>query len=198
MLSIPRHLFHPRLALVPALLLIAAGNAKAADGPWRFQGAIGAGPAQIDVRCDVSSLGCDRKSIAKQLSFAAVHESRWGVELAYERSDEYQGSQMALLPFSGRADISSLSLSALYRFGPERVPMQARLGVARTRTEFTYLAGARGDVSLDTWQPLAGFALDIPLSKRLALRWDIHATRARIANHSSVIGVATLGLAVHY
>jgi hypothetical protein len=192
------HLFHPRLAWGWALLAAASGAAGAADRPWSFQAAIGAGPTRIDVRCEASSADCDRKSIAKLLSFAAVHESHWGVELAYENGGKYLGSQIALLPFSGRAEISSASLAALYLFGPERIPMQVRLGVARTRTEFTYVTGASGEVTLDTWQPLAGFALDIRLSKHLALRWDLHATRARIANDPSVIGVTTLGLAAHF
>jgi hypothetical protein len=187
-----------RLAFASAVLLSAVITARAADGPWSLQGAIGAGPARIDIRCDVESADCDRESLAKRLSFVAVHPSRWGAELAYERSDDYQGSQVALLPFTGRADISSLSIAALYRFGSERLPMQVRLGIARTRTEFTYLAGGSGNVELDTWQPLAGFVLDIPLSRHLALRWDAHATRARIADHASVIGAVTLGLAIHF
>jgi hypothetical protein len=192
-----RKTFQPRLALASTLLL-AATTAQAADKPWSFQTAIGAGLAEIDVRCDDGSAGCDNKSVAKHLSFGAVHESGWGAELAAARSDGYRGSQMALQLFSGRVDISTLSLAALYRFGPERVAMQARLGVARTQTDFTYRTGGNGDVSLDTWQPLAGFTLDFTLSKHLSIRWDLHATRARIANDPSLIGVTTLGLAAHF
>jgi hypothetical protein len=187
-----------RLALSAALLLVIAHPARAADGPWNFQIAIGAGPARIDVRCDERSAGCDRDSVMKRLSAAAVHDSGWGAELAYERSDDYRGSQLALQLFSGRVDIASTSLAALYRFGPERFPMQLRLGVARTRSEFTYLSGATGEVTLDTWQPLAGIVLDIPVSEHLALRWDLHATRARIANDASVLGTLTFGLAAHF
>src|SRR5215510_10444215 len=78
--------------------------AAAADRP-SIEATVAAGPSRIDVRCDARSSVCENDSIAKRLGVAVVWGDRWGAELAWEKSDDYGGSQRAATIFTGRVDL---------------------------------------------------------------------------------------------
>jgi hypothetical protein len=181
------------------ILTSCAGLAYAASpSTHRVEIGMGAGYSYADTQCSAPSLKCDRDG-GSRMVFGTLHlNEHWSVEAAVLFADDFAASRNAIVPYGGDVDLRSRSLAAVYRFDWQILTIGLRAGLSETDTHVEYTAGVTGSRSRDTWQPLLGASLDLPLSDQLALRLDARTTRARLGSHHGFVVSTTAGLVVRF
>jgi hypothetical protein len=182
------------LALAGLLLLPAAQ----AQTPWSI--GVEAGASRLGVVCTASPLNCDRSGTALGLHGGYAITPAWGVLLSWQSLRGFAGSDRtaAGLAYGGDLDFNVIGLAGTWRTAWPSVALELRAGVASVKGDFSYTAGATGNVAKTTTQPLLGAALEVPLGSGFAARLDLQGTRGKVASIDGDLTSLTIGVVARF